>query len=116
MARTKQTAKKSTGGRPPVEMLAAQEAAKNKLNHPAPQGNIFFKFVSFWIIFPKKKCHLSDWIVHNLFYCFALFACLNDRGEEASSVEARDCGTAGNPQVPEVNQFAVPKTSLPAGC
>lgn len=94
MARTKQTARKSTGGKAPRKQLATKAARKSA---PSTGG--------------VKKPHRYRWgghVTHG-----SVFHGTSANGS-VCVLQARDRGSAWDPPLPEVHRAADPQASLPA--
>ena len=93
MARTKQTARKSTGGKAPRKQLAAKSSAARK----QPQVRVFSRlFATFRDLDVLTQCTGSWWC------------------EEASQVPPRYRRSARDPSIPEVDGAPHQEVALPA--
>ena len=95
MARTKQTARKSTGGKAPRKQLATKAARKT-----APSTGMLY------------CCNIKLFIWIN-YLCNAR---ISRRCEEATSLPARHRGSARDPPLPEVDRAAHQKIALSETC
>ena len=89
MARTKQTARRSTGGCPPRERLAAMAAAMvNKMDKPGSICLVLFVFCFFF--FFVKFSHL-------LLYFYT------SKRETEAQVETRNSGASRDQEIPKIH-------------
>ena len=94
MARTKQTARKSTGGKAPRKQLAAK-SAKSSARKTA---------VSVMVAFLVCNSYLNSYVGRR-WWC-----------EEAPSFQARNCGSSWNSSLPKINRVAYPQAPFPTTC
>ena len=99
MARTKQTARKSTGGKAPRKQLAAKSAKSSARKTAVSIAHCFS-------------------LSHYFNYLFFFFLNAGRRWwcEETPSFQARNCGSSWNSSLSKIHRIAYSQTPLPTTC